>query len=143
MVPAKSPIPYQLNGTELLIQQNVNIVGAGARRPPSSSPRRRRSRARVFDIHRTQTRLRPDCDAVGLHNPVRIVTTASTNGAFGGDILDRRDAHVSEDEIILGVTTSGSGGGISNDGGTLMVTHSLVDGNLAVEPTAPMTRARN
>ena len=58
----------------------------------------------------------------------------STNGYFGGDVLNEGTLTLSEDEIADGATNSGSGAGISNEGGTLTLTHSLVWNNDSTNP---------
>ena len=58
-------------------------------------------------------------------------TSTSTNGNAGGNILNEGNLTLSEDWIHNGQTTGGSGGGIANVGGTLTVTHSLVEDNLS------------
>jgi hypothetical protein len=133
LVPANPPnSPYQLNGTELLIQQNVNIVGAGARTTtieqtaPAGIPR-----ARVFDIQPNGSFV-PTATISGLTIEFGFVTAASTHGAVGGNVLNAGRLTLSEDQIVLGEASGGTGAGISNDGGTLTVTHSLIDNNLAV-----------
>jgi hypothetical protein len=52
-----------------------------------------------------------------------------SNGFFGGNIRNQDDLTLSDDVVAYGNTTGGSGAGISNYGGTLTVTHSLVQGN--------------
>ena len=136
LVPANAN-PYQLNGTELLIQQNVNIVGAGARTTTiEQTAAAGVPRARVFDIQpNANANFTPTVTISGLTIEFGFVTTASTNGAVGGNILNAGTLTLAEDEIVLGEANGGTGGGVSNDGGTLLVTHSLIDNNLAVAPS--------
>jgi hypothetical protein len=53
----------------------------------------------------------------------------ANNGSFGGNVLNEATLTLSEDWIQGG--TAQSGAGISNEGGTLLVTHSLVSANRA------------
>ena len=53
----------------------------------------------------------------------------ANNGSFGGNVLNEATLTLSEDWIQGG--TAQSGGGISNEGGTLTVTRSLVSANRA------------
>ena len=67
----------------------------------------------------------------------------ASNGYFGGDILNEATLTLSEDDITNGTAEEGSGAGISNDGGTLTLTHSLVANNYSTNlPDGPAaTRA--
>ena len=56
----------------------------------------------------------------------------STNGYFGGDVRNRAILTLSEDFIEDG-SPPGTGGGISNDGGMLTLTHSLVWNNSSTQ----------
>ena len=130
--PANSPadtiiVPagaYDLSNGPLLIQQNVNVAGEGAR--TTEILQFTQGGARVFDVQKNGTFV-PMVTLSGLS--IQFGTANSANGFFGGDIRNAGTLTLSEDEISNGSTTSGSGAGISNDGGTLTLTHSLVDNN--------------
>jgi hypothetical protein len=121
VVPAGS---YPLTGGELSLTRSMTIAGAGAR-TTSVTQQTTSSTSRVFAI-------RPD-PASGLAPTVTISGLAMSggksdrsNGFFGGNVLNLGILTLSEDSIENGMTSAGSGAGISNDGGTLTVTHSLV-----------------
>ena len=51
---------------------------------------------------------------------------------FGGDVRNLATLTLDHDWITGGTATAGSGGGISNEGGTMTVSNSLVSGNTSV-----------
>jgi hypothetical protein len=128
VVPANT---YTLVNGELLIEQNLNIVGAGARtttieqNPPVGTPV-----ARIFDIH--PNGFTPTVNISALETLFGKAVLGSPNGAVGGNVLNEGTLTLSEDWITLGQTTGGSGGGIANVGGTLTVTHSLIQDNSSI-----------
>jgi hypothetical protein len=132
VVPANT---YTLVNGELLIEQNLNIAGAGARtttveqNPPMGSPT-----ARVFDIH--PNGFTPMVTISGLDILFGKADSTSVNANAGGNVLNEGTLTLSEDVIELGQTTGGSGAGISNRGAgaSLTVTHSLIQDNLGFAP---------
>jgi hypothetical protein len=119
---------YMLSAGELLIEQNLTIVGAGAR----TTTIEQTGAARVFDIQRNpNTGIAPTVSISGVEMFFGKTTSTSINGNAGGNILNEGNLTLSEDWIHNGQTTGGSGGGIANVGGTLTLTHSLVDANLS------------
>jgi hypothetical protein len=127
VVPAGS---YTLTNGELLIEQNLTIAGAGARttmieqNPPVGTPV-----ARVFDVQ--PNGFTPAVTISGLEMFFGKATSGSPNGNEGGNILNEGTLTLSEDWITNGQTTGGSGAGVANVGGTLTVTHSLLEDNLS------------
>ena len=124
-VPANAANPYTLTQGELLIEQDLTIVGAGARttnieHSPSSAT------ARVFDIQRNpNSGIAPNVSISGVE--VSFGTTTSS----GGNILNQGNLTLSEVLIDEGQTSGGSGAGIANVGGTLTLTHSLLENNFS------------
>ncbi len=137
-VPAGSTISvpagtYTLTAGELLIDQNLTITGAGARtttveqNPPAGTPV-----ARVFDIQPDPASgVAPTVTISGLEILFGKTTSGSTNGNIGGNVLNEGTLTLSEDDIVLGETTGGEGAGVANVGGTLTITHSLLEDNLS------------
>ena len=124
VVPAPSPPAFSYglnNGGELSIARNMTIVGAGAR---STEVEQLTANARVFDVQPGVT-----ATISGLEVAFGDATANTPNGNVGGNILNRGMLTLSEDWIALGQTAGGSGGGIANVGGTLTVTHSLIEDN--------------
>jgi hypothetical protein len=119
---------YVLSNGVLAISKNLSIVGAGARSTvidQFSNPR-----TRAFDIQIPPSAgppIRPTVTISGLE--IEGGKADSSNNFYGGDIRNQGNLTLSEDWITGGTTTSGSGGGVSNYGGTLTVTHSLVSFN--------------
>jgi hypothetical protein len=127
-VPAGSTIvvpagTYSLSAGELSIAQTMTITGAGAR-TTEIDQQTSAANARIFDVQPGVT-----ATISGLDLIFGKATSTSTNGNFGGNVLNRGALTLSEDWIELGQTTSGSGGGIANVNGTLAVTHSLIQDN--------------
>jgi hypothetical protein len=130
VVPANFYLLANGNGV-LTIFRSVSIVGAGARtttiEQSFSTP------DRVFVVEpNPRTKVVPSVVISGL--AIEFGQSNSTNGFFGGDILNEGTLTLSEDLIYGGTAASGSGGGISNYGGTLTVTHSLVYNNTSTNP---------
>ena len=123
---------YVLTQGELLITKNLVIAGAGARttmveqNPPISSPT-----ARVFDIQRDPASgIAPTVTISGLDIFFGKADSTTINGDAGGNILNEGTLTLSDDQITNGQTTGGEGGGVANVGGTLTITHSLIEDNL-------------
>ena len=123
---------YVLTQGELLITKNLVIAGAGARttmveqNPPISSPT-----ARVFDIQRDPASgIAPTVTISGLDIFFGKADSTTINGNAGGNILNEGTLTLSDDQITNGQTTGGEGGGVANVGGTLTITHSLIEDNL-------------
>ncbi len=117
---------YELFDGALTITQSVSIVGAGARAvsidQESDTPNR------VFLVEpNPRTKAVPTVIISGLS---MVFGHANANdGYFGGDVLNEGTLTLDEDAITNGTAEEGSGAGISNDGGTLTLTHSLVANN--------------
>jgi fibronectin type III domain protein len=131
-VPAPEGVAYyDLANGPLTIFKSVSIVGAGARVVTifqESSPANR-----VFFVEpNPRSKVVPTVTISGLS--MAFGHADEGNGYFGGDIRNEATLTLSEDDITNGTAESGSGGGISNDGGTLTVTHSLVANNLSTDP---------
>ncbi len=118
---------YELSDGTLTITQSLVIVGAGARTTTVYMSSDTDSPGRVFDIES------PAESATGIFGLKIADGTADADesyGGFGGDIRNTTgDLLLSEDWITEG--TASDGGGISNDGGTLVIERSLVSGNHA------------
>jgi hypothetical protein len=121
VVPANS---YSLTNGELTIQRSVSIVGAGAREVSIFQQSQVASRVFAIQSNPRTPRVIPTVTISGVSMVFGRAT--ANNGFFGGDIRNRATLTLSEDEITHGSTEDGSGGGISNEGGTLTLTHSLV-----------------
>jgi CSLREA domain-containing protein len=120
-VPANS---YSLINGQLTITQSVTIAGDSAR-TTRISHNTATATARVFGIQaNAKTGFVPTVTISGLD--IEFGVADSTNGFLGGNIINQGNLTLSEDLITEGNTSGGSGAGISNDGGTLTVTHSLV-----------------
>ena len=117
---------YSLASGELLVEQNLQIAGAGAR---TTVIEQSTAGSRVFDIH--PNGFTPTVTISGLEMFLGSTTSTSTNGNAGGNVLNEGTLTLSEDWITNGETTGGSGAGVANVGGTLTVTHSLVADNLS------------
>jgi hypothetical protein len=123
---------YSLTGGELLIFHSVAIAGAGARvtdvaQPPGSG-------ARVFDIGLPEGGSIPNVVISGLEisgGNISFGGSPSDSG-FGADVRNLATLTLDHDWITGGTTTAGSGGGISNEGGTMTISNSLVSGNASV-----------
>ena len=129
VVPANAN-PYGLTQGELLIQKNLTIAGAGARTTTIEHSTSAAS-ARVFDIQPNGSAV-PTVTISGLTIEFGR-TDSTTNTASGGNVLNAGNLTLSEDQIQLGQSTGGGGGGISNQGaGSLTITHSLVQDNSSI-----------
>ncbi len=117
---------YDLSNGSLTIYKSVSIVGAGARAVSifqESSPANR-----VFFVEpNPRNKIVPTVTISGLS--IVFGHANANNGYFGGDILNEATLTLNEDDITNGTAEEGSGAGISNDGGTLTLTHSLVENN--------------
>ncbi len=129
------PGSYDLSNGALTITQNLDIAGAGA--TSTTVVQASKTPDRVFDV---------EVPAVGTVANLTVPTVTISGltieggtspggpipGPFGGDVLNcEANLTLSEDLITDGTAHGGAGGGISNDGGTMTVTHSLVYGNKA------------
>ncbi len=119
---------YELYYGTLRIRQPLVIVGAGARTTTVSMSSDTDFPGRVFAVES------PAESATGISGleiaDGDAVEAEEEYSEFGGDIRNTTgDLLLSEDWIIGG--TASDGGGISNDGGTLVIERSLVSGNHA------------
>jgi hypothetical protein len=116
---------YNLSNGALLITQTLVINGEGARTTDVDVP------AGAFPVFEIKPPVNggkaPTVVITGLE--IAGGTASRLNGFFGGDIYNSGSLLLSEDWITAG--TAASGGGISNDTGTLVLQHSLVSGNVA------------
>jgi hypothetical protein len=117
---------YELLYGTLTITQSLLIKGVGARTTTVDiSPDGYQER--VFDL---QGPTESAIVIVGLEIAGGTAEADEGYGEFGGDIRNTTgDLLLNEDWITEGTATDG--GGISNDGGTLEIEHSLVSGNHA------------
>ncbi len=119
---------YELHYGPLSITQSLVIVGAGARTTTVHMSTDTDFPGRVFDVDS------PTESATGIFGLEIADGTANADesyGEFGGDIRNTTgDLLLGEDWITEGTATDG--GGISNDGGTLVIERSLVSGNHAI-----------
>jgi hypothetical protein len=119
---------YGLSNGALTIFKSVSIVGAGARAVNidqfSQTPNR------VFLVEpNPRNQVVPTVTISGVS--MAFGHANESNGFFGGDILNEATLTLNGDAITNGTATEGSGGGISNDGGKLTITHSLVANNFS------------
>ena len=118
---------YALDYGTLTIRQPLVIAGAGARTTAVYMFSDTNHPGRVFDIEN------PTESATGIVGLEIADGTADADeeyGEFGGDIRNTTgNLLLSEDWITEGTATDG--GGISNDGGTVVIERSLVSGNHA------------
>jgi hypothetical protein len=107
----------------------MTIAGAGAR-TTSIAQQTTTPTSRVFAIlGNPNSGFTPTVTISGLDMYFDKADSTSTPQYFGGNIVKEGTLTLSEDFVEDGTTTSGSGAGISNYGGTLTVTHSLVASN--------------
>ena len=119
---------YSLTNGSLFIDQSVAVVGAGARNGGADISQDTSASSRVFDVQPNPTRgLTPTVVISGLS--MHGGRADASNGSFGGDI--RNHANLNLNEVLITGGTAQSGGGISNDEGTLIVSRSLVYNNSA------------
>ncbi len=123
---------YDLTNGQLTISQSMNITGAGAQLTDIYQETTSAT-SRVFSLQ-PNPKINPNPNVVISGLSMFFGKADSTNGYFGGDVLNRGTLTLSEDEIADGETNSGSGAGISNEGGTLTLTHSLVWQNDSTNP---------
>jgi hypothetical protein len=118
---------YDLTHGALLITQTLVIVGAGARvtdlNVPVGIPAQR-----VLEV-KTPESGGEEPSVVILATEISGGTANESNGGKGGDIYNSALLLLTEDWVTAG--TASSGGGVSNDAGTLFVQRSLVSGNHA------------
>ncbi len=114
---------YSLTQGQLLVGQSLTIAGAGAE-TTQIDQEDTQATARVFEIM-GNAKINPDPTVVISGVAMAFGKADSTNGSQGGDVQNQANLTLSEDLIEDG-TASGTGGGVSNDGGTLTITHSLV-----------------
>ncbi len=118
---------YSLTNGQLDLTQNMTIAGAGAR---TTSIAQESESSRVFAIlGDSETGFTPTVTISGLDMLFGTADSASTPAYFGGNVVNEGTLTLSEDFVERGTTTFGSGAGISNYGGTLTVTHSLIASN--------------
>ena len=120
MVPAGI---YSLTEGQLTVRQSLTIAGAGAE-TTQIDQEDTQATARVFEIM-GNPKINPDPTVVISGMAMAFGKADSTNGSQGGDVQNQANLTLSED-LIEDATASGTGGGVSNDGGTLTITHSLV-----------------
>ena len=120
MVPAGI---YSLTQGQLTVRQSLTIAGAGAE-TTQIDQEDTQATARVFEIT-GNAKINPDPTVVISGVAMAFGKADSTNGSQGGDVQNQANLTLSED-LIEDATASGTGGGVSNDGGTLTITHSLV-----------------
>ena len=120
---------YSLTQGQLLVRQSLTIAGAGAE-TTQIDQEDTQATARVFEIM-GNAKINPDPTVVISGVAMAFGKADSTNGSQGGDVQNQANLTLSEDLIEDG-TASGTGGGVSNDGGTLTITHSLVWQNSSV-----------
>ena len=114
---------YSLTQGQLLVRQSLTIAGAGAE-TTQIDQEDTQATARVFEIM-GNAKINPDPTVVISGVAMAFGKADSTNGSQGGDVQNQANLTLSEDLIEDG-TASGTGGGVSNDGGTLTISHSLV-----------------
>ena len=119
---------YSLTNGQLNLTQSMTIAGAGAR-TTSIGEQTTTSTSRVFAIlANPNSGLTPTVTLSGLES-ISARRTPRVHRILRGNIVNEGTLTLSDDFVKLGTTTSGSGAGISNYGGTLTVTHSLVASN--------------
>ncbi len=128
-VPAPEGVAYYyLSNGPLTIYKSVSIVGAGARAVSIFQESDSETASRVFLVEPDpRNRIVPTVTISGLS--IVFGHANASNGYYGGDILNEATLTLNEDDITNGTAEEGSGAGISNDGGTLTLTHSLVENN--------------
>jgi hypothetical protein len=125
VVPASANFYFLSNGA-ILIDQSVTIAGGGARATTVFQNTTSGS-SRVFNIQIPEAGSAPNVVISGL--TIADGKADDTNSDFGGDIRNEATLTLNQDEITDG--TAASGAGISNEGGKLTVSHSLIDNNHA------------
>jgi hypothetical protein len=117
---------YELKEGVLEITQSLVIIGAGARTTTVDVSPNAVAPQKVFDIQAPA--LGGEAPTIGIFG-LKIAGGTSNESNFGGDIRSTGSVVLVEDWITGG--TAPAGGGISNDGGTLVLDRSLVSGNHA------------
>jgi hypothetical protein len=119
---------YDLSGRPLTIFKSVSITGAGARKVSIEQESESETASRVFLVEPDpRNKIVPTVTISGVS--MVFGRANASNDYYGGDIRNEATLTLSEDDITNGTAEEGSGAGISNDGGTLTVTHSLVADN--------------
>ncbi len=119
---------YDLVNGPLTIFKSVSIVGAGARKVNIDQESESETASRVFLVEPDpRNKIVPTVTISGVS--MVFGRANASNGYYGGDIRNEATLTLNEDDITDGTAEEGSGAGISNDGGTLTVTHSLVADN--------------
>jgi hypothetical protein len=132
-VPAPEGVAYyDLVSGPLTIYKSVSIVGAGARRVNIDQESESETASRVFLVEPDpRNKVVPTVTIAGVS--MVFGHANASNGYYGGDIRNEATLTLSEDAITNGTAEEGSGAGISNDGGTLTLTHSLVANNYSTD----------
>ena len=120
---------YSLSSGELVISHSMSIAGAGAR--VTDIDQVSESGGRVFDIGIPEGGSIPNVVISGLEISGGSISFGGppSDSGFGADIRNLATLTLDHDWITGGTTTAGSGGGISNEGGTMTISNSLVSGN--------------
>ncbi|HUA02300.1 MAG TPA: hypothetical protein VMB27_00270, partial [Solirubrobacteraceae bacterium] len=114
---------YSVNSA-LTITRSVSIQGAGARTTTVEET----TSDRVFAVEPAAGTVPGPIPTVTISGlAIWFGAATGTNGPFGGNVLNEGTLTLSEDWIQGGSAQSGAG--VSNDGGTLTVTHSLISAN--------------
>ena len=123
---------YGLTGGELVITHSVSIAGAGPR--VTDVDQASDGGGRVFDIGIPEGGFIPSVVISGLETSDGSISFDGevSDSGFGADIRNLGTLTLDRDWITAGTTTAGSGGGVSNEGGTMTITNSLVSGNASV-----------
>jgi hypothetical protein len=122
VVPAGS---YSVNSV-LTITRSVSIQGAGARTTTVAE----NTSDRVFAVEPPAGAVPGPVPTVSISGlAIWFGVATASNGSFGGNVLNEGNLKLNEDYIQGGNAQSGAG--VSNEGGTLTVTHSLISGNTA------------
>jgi hypothetical protein len=124
---------YTLQRGQLLINDNMSIVGAGANRTVIQEPvpaDRTTMGDRVFDIEAVTGGATPTVSISGVE-----ISGGDANASnpvdqfFGGDIRNAGVLTLTDDWVTNGFACSG--GGVGNNAGTLTIEQSLISGNHA------------
>ena len=127
VIPANS---YSLTNGALTIQRSVSIAGAGAREVNIFQQTQVASRVFVVQPNPRTPKVVPTVTISGV-----MMAFGRASGAFGGGgVLNRATLTLSEDKITDSTAEAVPGSGISNEGGTLTLSHSLVTINESTNP---------
>ena len=123
---------YSLTSGELVISHSVSITGAGAR--VTDVDQASEGSARVFDIGIPEGGSIPNVVISGLEISDGVISFDGqvSDSGFGANVRNLATLTLDHDWITAGTTTAGSGGGVSNEGGTMTISNSLVSGNASV-----------